>query len=273
MAACRCGGAAALARSWLLAVAASAAAACRLRPRGGVAAAVGRLIRSPNTRKIPAPSGVSSRPDTSVTSDGSGGERRRLGRIEEARDPIHAVAGHAANHLLVGGRPGVAAAAGGGRFFAGDAQRPALVGVVDVPDPGERGLVALDQRGDIAADAVGRGAVARHHGDLPRAGFVVEVARRACGTLRAAGRRSIQRRRSMPDVPGGAGEARTAVRRQRRASGGAGSQRCDRKHANRTRQITPRRAPRAPDSTPLHQRPPACRRHFCYQTASCVRNW
>ena len=160
-----------------------------------VAQAGGRRSGTLKIRKIPAPSGVSSRADASVTRLGSGAiGRRRLGRTEEARDLIHAVAGHAAKHLLVGSRPGVAARD----------RRPARRRRCAAPGacrcrrrPRPRRTWSCRAR---PARTHSRGSgrsrpAARHHGDLPRAGFVVE-APPACGILRAAGRRSIQRRRS-----------------------------------------------------------------------------
>ena len=152
--------------------------------------------------------------------------------------------------------------AGGGRLLAGDAQGPALVGVVDVPDPGERGLVALDQRRHIAADPVGRGALARHHGDLSRAGFVVEIGDELAEHFR---RRAVDRFK---------GDGRRRTRRRWQGSAGRSSGNDEQPAAlaaSAATASTPigrdryrRDAPHArTNCTPLHQRSPACRRLFC----------
>ena len=146
-------------------------------------------------RKMPAASGESSRPATSVGRVGSGaaagGGPGELRKAAIRSMPLRAMR---RSTCVVGGGPGVDSASRrrglAGRLLAGDAQRPALVAVVDVPDPGERGLVAIDQRRDVAADPVGRGARARHHGDLARAGLVVERRHQLAEHL---GRRPVDR--------------------------------------------------------------------------------
>ena len=159
-------------------------------------------------------------------------------------------------------------AAGRGGFFAGDAQRPALVGVVDVPDPGERGLAALDQRRDIAAHPVGRGADARHHGDLPRAGLVVEVGNQLAEHV---GRRAVDRF----ERDGRAGRRAAGQRRARRPTATTNSRRrwppALRPQARRS-DATDYAATR-PTRAALHataSTTPAARRHFSEQTASCA---
>ena len=134
----------------------------------------------PKMRKMPAASGESSRPATRVGGASSGSAaggwpgvlRKAAIRSMPVRDMRRSTSSSAA---VQASTSSVAAARlGMGRLLAGDAQRAALVAVVDVPHPGKGRPVAIDQRRDVAADPVGRGTRARHHGDPARAGLVVE---------------------------------------------------------------------------------------------------
>ena len=80
--------------------------------------------------------------------------------------------------------------------------------VEHVPDPGDGGLALDHLGGEIAAHAIGRRAFARHHRQPARLRLVVEVLHQLGGIDRAAGRRSIRRRRwrraaGRPRRPGG----------------------------------------------------------------------
>ena len=98
------------------------------------------------------------------------GDRRGT---QEGGEPGHSVPGDAADHLLVGGRPGRASGRTG--LLAGEPQGALAVGIVDVPHPGDGGALALHMGRDIAANAVLRRQFPGHHRDLPRLGFLVEL--------------------------------------------------------------------------------------------------
>ena len=128
--------------------------------------------------KIPDDSGANRRRPSHGHRRRGLGRRRRvrlgIGRGEEGGEAVHAGAGDATQHLIVGDRPGPVSGGAGG-LLAGDAQGAALVGVVDVPHPGDGRALALRLGGDVAAHAVLRRPFARHDGELARVGLLRQV--------------------------------------------------------------------------------------------------
>src|SRR3954465_13646562 len=90
---------------------------------------------------------------------------------------------------VVGCCPGVASGLAG-RFFAGKPQCALLVVVVDVPDPGDRGLAAHHLRREIAAHAVGSSALAGDDRQVAQLRFAVEHVNHPVENLR---RRAVDR--------------------------------------------------------------------------------
>ena len=87
---------------------------------------------------------------------GSPAARCRCGRricrraVDHGGEPAQAGLRDFPQHQVVGGGPGVAPGLAA-RLLAGQPQRPLLIGVIDVPDPGDHGLAAHDLRREIAA--------------------------------------------------------------------------------------------------------------------------
>ena len=125
----------------------------------------------------------------------------------------------------------------------------ALIPVIDVPGPGDRWGLALGAGGEIAADAIERGAPARHHGNLARRSLGVEVARKF---LDYRGGRSFDRL----ECDGGAAPIAQRCLGERVAARD-GEREHQRRRAPKTADGSMRRPPGAPGSTTLHPLPRA----------------
>src|SRR4051794_8550050 len=115
----------------------------------------------------------------------AGSRARRLRRaVDHVGKSAESGLGNLPQHEVVGSGPRIPAAFGRCRFLAGKTQRPLLVGVVDVPDPGDHGLAAHDLGGEVAAHAIGSRPLAGNHRQAAQLGFGVEHADHAVEHLR-----------------------------------------------------------------------------------------
>src|SRR3954454_22861495 len=167
---------------------------------------------------------------------GAAADRGRSGRrirrsIDHAGEAGEAGLRNLPQDEVVGCCPGVASGLAG-RFFAGKPQCALLVVVVDVPDPGDRGLAAHHLRREIAAHAVGSSALAGDDRQVAHLRFAVEhvnhpveyLRRRAVDRFERHGRTAARRSHRVRAAarcatPGAAAERRGNDKQHRRDHG------------------------------------------------------
>ena len=103
--------------------------------------------------------------------------RRHLGRGQEGGELVHAAAGDPPQHGVVGGRPGVMAAGRHALAVSSPAMRKARCSSRSNTSQTQEMVVSCFDHlgGEIAAHAIGRRLVARHHREPARLRLVVEV--------------------------------------------------------------------------------------------------